>query len=101
MKLLATQPALIALAVASALATQPVTANDESDKENKAQTQQNSAQQQDAELERIQVTGIRSAIKESLFLKQNATAVVDLVVADDIASFRMKTWPKHCNVFPG
>ncbi|WP_345845246.1 TonB-dependent receptor [Shewanella algae] len=101
MKLLATQPALIALAVASALATQPVTANDESDKENKAQTQQNSAQQQDAELERIQVTGIRSAIKESLFLKQNATAVVDLVVADDIGKFPDENLAEALQRIPG
>jgi len=39
------------------------------------------------QVEKIEVTGIRSSIKESLFLKQNATSVVDVVVAEDIGKF--------------
>jgi len=41
----------------------------------------------DEQVEKIEVTGIRSSIKESLFIKQNATSVVDVVVAEDIGKF--------------
>ena len=41
----------------------------------------------DEQVEKLEVKGIRSSIKESLFLKQNATSVVDVVVAEDIGKF--------------
>lgn len=38
-------------------------------------------------VEVIQVTGLKSSIKESLFIKQNSVNVVDAIVAEDIGKF--------------
>lgn len=47
----------------------------------------NTTATKEEQVEKIEVTGIRSSIKESLFIKQNATSVVDVVVAEDIGKF--------------
>ena len=110
MKLLNTQPAAIALAVAAALTTMSSAANDQavlaataSDDTKIEQTAKSdqAATSANDEVERIQVTGIRSSIKEGMFLKQNATGVVDLVVADDIGKFPDENLAEALQRIPG
>jgi iron complex outermembrane receptor protein len=55
----------------------------------------------DEQVEKIQVTGIRSSIKESLFIKQNATSVVDVVVAEDIGKFPDENLAEALQRVPG
>jgi iron complex outermembrane recepter protein len=69
---------LILLALAGAQPLNASAVENKTEKEKKAKAEQ---------VEKIEVTGIRSSIKESLFLKQNATSVVDVVVAEDIGKF--------------
>ncbi|MDP4529505.1 TonB-dependent receptor [Alkalimonas delamerensis] len=57
--------------------------------------------QDDDEIERIQVSGIRGSISESQFLKQNATSVVDVVVADDIGKFPDENLAEALQRIPG
>lgn len=53
-----------------------------------AQTAPESAESAgDEPLETIEVRGMRSSIKESLFIKQDAIQVVDAIVAEDIGKF--------------
>lgn len=58
-----------------------------------ATAQQSGNQEQDdtevnqKPIEKIQVRGVRSSIKESLFRKQKAIGVVDAIVAEDIGKF--------------
>lgn len=86
---LAAKPASVSLAVSLALASLSL----------QAQTEDNSVAEQ--ELEHIQVSGIRSSIKESLFQKQNAVSVVDLVVADDIGKFPDENLAEALQRIPG
>ncbi|WP_348272528.1 TonB-dependent receptor [Pseudoalteromonas sp. K222D] len=53
------------------------------------------------ELEVIEVTGIRSSIKESNFRKREATTVVDIVVADDIGKFPDENLAESLQRIPG
>ncbi|MDR9768416.1 TonB-dependent receptor [Shewanella baltica] len=106
MKLLNTQPAAIALAIAAALTAMNSAANEvETKQETNAQAQKvlttEPPQTNDADVERIQVTGIRSSIKEGMFLKQNAVSVVDLVVADDIGKFPDENLAEALQRIPG
>lgn len=105
MKLLTTKPAAIALAIAAALTATHSAANEipaEQQTKTKEQVQaKDTAQAQDAEVERIQVTGIRNSIKEGMFLKQNAVSVVDLVVADDIGKFPDENLAEALQRIPG
>ncbi|MEH8018882.1 TonB-dependent receptor [Rheinheimera muenzenbergensis] len=82
------KPAILSLAISLALSAQ-VSAEQQSD----TSTEQ--------EVEYIQVSGIRSSIKESLFQKQNATSVVDLVVADDIGKFPDENLAEALQRIPG
>lgn len=82
------KPALLSLAISLALSPH-ISAEQATD----------SAKEQD--VERIQVSGIRSSIKESLFQKQNATSVVDLVVADDIGKFPDENLAEALQRIPG
>ncbi|MEI8615299.1 TonB-dependent receptor plug domain-containing protein [Shewanella sp. PP-He15 brown] len=106
MKLLNTQPAAIALAIAAALTAMNSAANEVKTKqETNTQAQKvlttEPPQTNDADVERIQVTGIRSSIKEGMFLKQNAVSVVDLVVADDIGKFPDENLAEALQRIPG
>ncbi|MFC3034599.1 TonB-dependent receptor [Pseudoalteromonas fenneropenaei] len=80
----------LALAIYSALASSAVYA-EEAD----------GAKSTQESIEVVEVKGIRSSIKESLFLKQNATAVVDLVVADDIGKFPDENLAEALQRIPG
>ncbi|MBU2346169.1 MAG: TonB-dependent receptor, partial [Gammaproteobacteria bacterium] len=82
------KPAILSLAISLALSAQ-VSAEQQGD----TSTEQ--------EVEYIQVSGIRSSIKESLFQKQNATSVVDLVVADDIGKFPDENLAEALQRIPG
>lgn len=53
------------------------------------------------QVEKMEVKGIRSSIKESLFLKQNATSVVDVVVAEDIGKFPDENLAEALQRIPG
>lgn len=55
----------------------------------------------DEQVEKLEVKGIRSSIKESLFLKQNATSVVDVVVAEDIGKFPDENLAEALQRIPG
>jgi outer membrane cobalamin receptor len=83
---------LVLLALA---AVQPMLASAEDTADNKAKNAK------DEQVEKIQVTGIRSSIKESLFLKQNATSVVDVVVAEDIGKFPDENLAEALQRIPG
>lgn len=103
MTLLKTQPAVIALAVATALTAMSSTANEQDLKSvivDQTETEQISTTS-DANVERIAVTGIRSSIKEGMYLKQKATGVVDLVVADDIGKFPDENLAEALQRIPG
>ncbi|HEX5793582.1 MAG TPA: TonB-dependent receptor, partial [Rheinheimera sp.] len=82
------KPALLSLAISLAMSPH-ISAEQATD----------NAKEQD--VERIQVSGIRSSIKESLFQKQNATSVVDLVVADDIGKFPDENLAEALQRIPG
>lgn len=81
----------LALAIASALSfgSSFAIAND------------NNAAASDEEIERIQVSGIRGSITESQFLKQHATSVIDVVVADDIGKFPDENLAEALQRIPG
>lgn len=49
----------------------------------------------------IEVRGIRNSIKESMYLKQQAVSVVDLVVADDIGKFPDENLAEALQRIPG
>lgn len=86
---------LAQLVMLAALAPQQAFAADagsDKPKQNKAKTEQ---------VEKIQVTGIRSSIKEALFIKQNATSVVDVVVAEDIGKFPDENLAEALQRMPG
>ncbi|WP_337880286.1 TonB-dependent receptor [Rheinheimera sp.] len=93
------QPALVSLAIATALAAVPAWAQQDSTAATSAE--QKKKQADDKEVEVIQVSGIRSSIKESLFQKQNATSVVDLVVSDDIGKFPDENLAEALQRIPG
>lgn len=56
----------------------------ETEQEAKAST---NAKEKESETEVIEVRGMKSSIKESLFIKQNSIQVVDAIVAEDIGKF--------------
>ncbi|MEN3158932.1 TonB-dependent receptor [Alkalimonas sp. NCh-2] len=58
-------------------------------------------QNTEEEVERIQVSGIRGSISESHFLKQHATSVIDVVVADDIGKFPDENLAEALQRIPG
>ncbi|GAB3038384.1 TonB-dependent receptor [Bowmanella dokdonensis] len=62
---------------------------------------QSDSGESEQKVEKIQVSGIRSSIKESLYLKQKATSVVDLVVADDIGKFPDENLAEALQRIPG
>ncbi|WKE65883.1 TonB-dependent receptor [Gallaecimonas kandeliae] len=64
--------------------TQAEDSQQQDKKKNKDKDKDKQDQQAD---EVIEVRGIRSSIKESLFIKQNAVNVVDAIVAEDIGKF--------------
>ena len=106
MKRLKTQHAALTLAIASALVTMNSAANEldlNKDVETKVQNKitPETTQPDEVNVERIQVTGIRSSIKESLFLKQNSVSLVDLVVADDIGKFPDENLAEALQRIPG
>ncbi|QSX31202.1 TonB-dependent receptor [Shewanella cyperi] len=110
MTLLRTQVASLALAISTALWALPSQAADvgsatkdksQAQTNQKQQTEEAQSEENGGEMERIQVSGIRSSIKESLFLKQNATSVVDLVVADDIGKFPDENLAEALQRIPG
>lgn len=90
------KPALLALAISTALAAMPLAATT-SDNETSPPTPQ--VAEKDVEV--IKVSGIRSSIKESLFQKQNASSVIDLVVADDIGKFPDENLAEALQRIPG
>ncbi|WP_102795228.1 TonB-dependent receptor [Bowmanella denitrificans] len=69
-----------------------------------AQQQENQEDSQDVkgqDVEKIQVRGLRSSITESLFQKQNADSVVDLIIADDIGKFPDENLAEALQRIPG
>jgi iron complex outermembrane receptor protein len=52
-----------------------------------AEEQSNTQKGEKKEIEVIEVKGIRSSLKEALYLKRNSTQVVDAIVAEDIGQF--------------
>lgn len=65
-----------------------------------AQQQENDSKAEE-DVEVIEVTGIRSSIKESNFRKKEATTVVDVVVADDIGKFPDENLAEALQRIPG
>lgn len=96
-----TQVASLALAISTALWATPGMAADTDKVDEKQQASSQQTEQASEDVERIQVYGIRSSIKESMFLKQNATSVVDLVVADDIGKFPDENLAEALQRIPG
>lgn len=90
-----TKPALLSVAIAAALASPALFAAEPVDNGKKATAKK------DEKIETIQVSGIRGSIKESLDLKQNATGVVDLIVADDIGKFPDENLAEALQRVPG
>lgn len=107
MNRVATKPAVLSLAISAALAGLSWQAAAEQaevsaiETKNAAQTAQQAAAKNDKDVEVIQVSGIRSSIKESLFQKQNATSVMDLVVSDDIGKFPDENLAEALQRIPG
>ncbi|ABL99399.1 TonB-dependent receptor [Shewanella amazonensis] len=102
MSSLRTQVATLALAVSTALWITPVCAADaEQTTKNTEEKAKQAEEAKEEDVERIAVYGIRSSIKESMFLKQNATSVVDLVVADDIGKFPDENLAEALQRIPG
>lgn len=107
MNRVATKPAVLSLAISAALAglswqaaaEQAETSAVES--KTAVQPEKQAAAKNDKDVEVIQVSGIRSSIKESLFQKQNATSVVDLVVSDDIGKFPDENLAEALQRIPG
>ncbi|MEO2279662.1 TonB-dependent receptor [Pseudoalteromonas pernae] len=66
-----------------------------------AQQQEDKNANNAEEVEVIQVSGIRNSIKESNFRKQQATSVVDIVVADDIGKFPDENLADSLQRIPG
>lgn len=109
------RPAMLSLAVAAAVAALPSQAQTTNSTAAQrqaatAQSQLDNHNQQSAgrgktekskDVEVIEVTGIRSSIKESLYQKQNAASVVDLVVADDIGKFPDENLAEALQRVPG
>lgn len=91
------KPALLSLAISAALAAAPLGAATGDDEASTTNNQK--LTEQDVEV--IKVSGIRSSIKESLFQKQNATTVIDLVVADDIGKFPDENLAEALQRIPG
>ncbi|TMO47058.1 TonB-dependent receptor [Pseudoalteromonas sp. S4389] len=65
------------------------------------QQENNNNNQVEEDVEVIEVTGIRSSIKESNFRKREATTVVDVVVADDIGKFPDENLAEALQRIPG
>ncbi|MBN7820711.1 TonB-dependent receptor [Bowmanella yangjiangensis] len=86
----------LALALATLLGTALPTAAQQADSQEQEETQ---ARGQD--VEKIQVRGLRSSISESLFQKQNADSVVDLIIADDIGKFPDENLAEALQRIPG
>ena len=107
MNRIATKPALLSLAISAAFAGLSWQASAEQAQNNVIETQtaaqakEKAAAKNDKDVEVIQVSGIRSSIKESLFQKQNATSVVDLVVSDDIGKFPDENLAEALQRIPG
>lgn len=107
MNRVATKPAVLSLAISAALAGLSWQAAAEQAQSNaiesktSVQPEQQAAAKNDKDVEVIQVSGIRSSIKESLFQKQNATSVVDLVVSDDIGKFPDENLAEALQRIPG
>ena len=79
---------MLCLAVSAALAGTAYAAETQQTKEKiAAQQKSDSAEKSDKDVETIVVTGMRSSIKESLFVKQDSINVVDAIVAEDIGKF--------------
>ena len=83
---------LVMLAVLTPQQAFAASADSDKQKQQKADTEQ---------VEKIQVTGIRSSIKEALFLKQNAVSVIDVVVAEDIGKFPDENLAEALQRVPG
>jgi iron complex outermembrane receptor protein len=83
---------LVMLAVLAPQQAFAAAADSDKQKQKKAKTEQ---------VEKIQVTGIRSSIKEALFLKQNAVSVIDVVVAEDIGKFPDENLAEALQRVPG
>jgi iron complex outermembrane recepter protein len=107
MNRVATKPAVLSLAISAALAGLSWQAAAEQaqssaiESKTAVQPEQQAAAKNDKDVEVIQVSGIRSSIKESLFQKQNATSVVDLVVSDDIGKFPDENLAEALQRIPG
>lgn len=107
MNRVATKPAVLSLAISAALAGLSWQAAAEQaqssaiESKTAVQPEKQAAAKNDKEVEVIQVSGIRSSIKESLFQKQNATSVVDLVVSDDIGKFPDENLAEALQRIPG
>lgn len=107
MNRVATKPAVLSLAISAALAGLSWQAAAEQaqssaiESQTAVQPEQQAAAKNDKDVEVIQVSGIRSSIKESLFQKQNATSVVDLVVSDDIGKFPDENLAEALQRIPG
>ncbi|WP_233009298.1 TonB-dependent receptor [Rheinheimera faecalis] len=107
MNRVATKPAVLSLAISAALAGLSWQASAEQaqssaiESKTSVQPEQQAAAKNDKDVEVIQVSGIRSSIKESLFQKQNATSVVDLVVSDDIGKFPDENLAEALQRIPG
>ena len=65
------------------------------------QQENNNNNQVEEDVEVIEVTGIRSSIKESNFRKREATTVVDVVVADDMGKFPDENLAEALQRIPG
>lgn len=89
------RPAILSLAIALALGSTATLAADA------AATPKKQQDKKDEKIETIQVSGIRGSIKESLDIKQNATGVVDLIVADDIGKFPDENLAEALQRVPG
>ncbi len=103
MTLLRVQPAVLALTIATTFTVMNSIANEQNLKSvtiDQIETAQTSTDD-DIDVERIQVTGIRNSIKEGMYLKKNATAIVDLVVADDIGKFPDENLAEALQRIPG
>lgn len=107
MNRVATKPAVLSLAISAALAGLSWQAAAEQaqssaiESKTAVQPEKQAAAKNDKEVEVIQVSGIRSSIKESLFQKQNATSVMDLVVSDDIGKFPDENLAEALQRIPG
>ena len=78
----------ITIAISSALGSYSVAAE-----ENKAETK--------ADVEVIQVTGIRSSLTEAMDLKKNASSIQDSIVAEDIGKFPDQNVAESLQRIPG